>query len=369
LNLKRLVFQGKVREIPEFACNSCAQLEEVVFPVNLAKIGEYAFADCKKLSITSLPPTIKTISEMAFFGYSGTPFFKDESSAWLKILSNDKLSIESWDANGEPHLKLNQHERIVQASKAYFDEFGLEIIKVEFDPWKTLYIEHCGYFQWKDERAILATSWEMACLPDWRPKNSVIGISAETARKIGKMQLKSALNENCVAVEIPDCSDTIMKKAMDGQSVRFPKLYSTSYKCIPMEKISCSDIVNGKLDLDFCNRFVYVELDGFNEYPKNGLIQYPIRLNLPVGTIATQDIADAYSDDGRHADFLKEFTSDYDDHNVYIYFTIEGQKFELIAGNEHISKMKIIDYKIENTGETYCIDVILRAEISQPRCY
>ncbi|MBR4226480.1 MAG: leucine-rich repeat domain-containing protein, partial [Candidatus Methanomethylophilaceae archaeon] len=68
--IERVVFDGPVTSIGDYAFQNCSSLESVDIPSSVTSIGKYAFRGCSSLSSVEIPEGVTSIGQYAFQGCS-----------------------------------------------------------------------------------------------------------------------------------------------------------------------------------------------------------------------------------------------------------------------------------------------------------
>lgn len=73
MDIKRLLIEARIVELPGWVCCSCSSLTSVHLPDTLEKIGQSAFRLCNNLTDINIPDSVNTIERLAFEGCNALP--------------------------------------------------------------------------------------------------------------------------------------------------------------------------------------------------------------------------------------------------------------------------------------------------------
>lgn len=180
-------------------------------------------------------------------------------------------------------VKITKAEQIAQFCAQRRAELGIETTKIEYDAWRTVYISDDGLFRFNDEQTVIALH------------NFSDTVSAESARKIGGRQYKKSMNDYLVGVDFnPSAmSDAAVWNYMNGKNVKIPRVYTLCHKLIPIEKneyFRDYDITDdGLIEAEFSGKSASLFF-AFEDIPKNGCVNVPVRLRLQEGVQFNNDV-------------------------------------------------------------------------------
>ena len=364
------------------------RLKSLTFPEGVEVIGEYAIRDFYCVTVY-LPKSLREIKAYAFsaFHEKATIIYAGTAEEFKKIKiattgnrdfikrMESQLGLESrFPPKAEkPADGKTKKQRIAEYLENYARENPVEYINPQeenLDPWHNVIVEHHGLFQFKDDKSLLLVNGRT--------------ISADCARRLGKMQMKNALNECCKYVMFSYAinPDKKVEAILDGKEPKWDRVYATSCKRIPMSVFTplykegmqgCVLVKDDIIDVQFKANgngegYAKIYMGDFPELPKQGKVQIPARFRLLEGDIPTdENIACSFSrgkmrfvgtiqesvDKGCEFDFCVG-------EREYIFFV------EYFGQNGHC---QVKDYSLGQDDGGYYIDVLLEMALSASRLY
>lgn len=385
---REAIVPSGVRVIGKGAFNS--YVKQFRLPEGVEIIEKDAFDGLYGATIY-LPKSIKEIKTRAFsYFYSDAnvvyagdaetfkqiKIAKSGNTCFIKYLEK-KLGVKS-QATMEYEQKKAQKpadgktkkQRVAEYLENYAKENPVEYVnpqEVDLDPWHNVIVGHQGLFQFKDDKSLLLVSGET--------------VSANCARRLGKMQMKKALNDYCKYVKFSYAINPERKveSLLEGKEPKWARAYTTSYKQVPLSvfdplyKKGITDAVlvkDGIIDVQFEKTsdgggYAKIWMGNFPELPKQGTIQIPVRFRLLEEDIPTTENISGY----KKSNFLEEFPADWEDGCCYAFCVGERNYWFDVEYYDQNGSSEIKDYKIANDDKGYYIDVLLEMYISQCRGY
>lgn len=378
-----------VKVIGSLAFNQYAR--KITLPEGVETIERYAFSSLY-LGVIRLPKSVKEIKASAFSAfhkttqiiYAGTAedfmqinISKSGNSAFIKYMEV-ALGVQSSAPSvktAKPKMsgEKSKKQLVAEYLENYAKENPVDLIDdsdKKLEPWNHVIVEHGGLFQFKEEKSILLVNGKT--------------VSADCACRLGKMQMKIALNEYCkyVTFNYAVNPDKKVEAILEGKDLKWEKVYATSYKQIPLSTFEplyregmkgCVLVKNDIIDVAFekgeGSAFAKIYMGDFPELPKEGKVQIPVRLRMVDGDIPTsENIASAFPH-GNKRSFAGEVQEGSDEGCWFEFFVGEAKYEFFIEYYEHRGSTQVKEYKLGQDANGHYIDMLLEMHITKDYFY
>lgn len=359
-----------------------------------------------------LPKSIKEIKARAFeYFYSDTNVVYAGDAETFKQINiatsgnrefikrmESQLGLESRFPPKAPPKPRITKKQIREYADNLAKQFNVERVDKEnlgLDMWHNVILETKGLFSVKDNLINIAVSNEFLKIDDWleqlKFKNRLVTI--ESAKRLGKMQFKKAMDEHCKGVLLNyqgDAEKDARKILSQNIEPKWRRIYATSYRELPIEMMKPSGELSTNNPPKFEDGKYVIELDrsdcGSTHYmlsdeqlSKNGCIIVPLRLRIISDSVPTEENVYAIQWDsykGKYAPIplSEEYVCESCEHNYkhYFYydFYIGDIKHEFcIMLIDRSGLSSILEYKIGKDDEGYYIDALFKMDYCLWNCY
>ena len=371
------------------------RVKTVTFPEGVETIEGCAIRRLYMVTVY-LPKSLKKIESNAFSSihettkivYNGTAedFMKIKISTtgnrdFIKLMEA-QLGLESRFGAKKPTTKdttsvstKNKKEQLKEWISTLEKEYKIERIDVKerLKSWNSVIGEYGGLFRMQDMKAIL-------------PIGSSETISAECARRVGKMQSKIALDDKCFAVNLKyygDVEANAKKILFENSEPKWQKIDAIAYRKIPIETLNitrCSDgvaprIEDGKVVLGLSTDRIEHYYVKDEDFPKDGVVTIPLRIRIldKLPNFLKDDICGirrSQPDITTKIDKYYIVESDTHNYKQYFYygFSIQGKVYEFcFMPFEHWGSSYVSDYSIGKDECGYYVDMLFSMSVKIAR--
>lgn len=386
----------------------------IVFPEGVEEINMYAIRTFYCVTI-HLPKSLKLIKKNAFaffhekakIIYAGTA--EDFKKIKIETTGNrafirrmeEQLGLETRFVK-KPTTAKEKKTTVTKITKQqiceYADnlakQFNIERVEKEnlgLDMWHNVIIETEGLFSVQDNLINIAISNEFLKIKDWREqltfKNHPLTI--ESAKRLGKMQLKKAMDTYCKGVVLiyqGNAEKDAKKILSQDTEPKWGRIYATSYREVPIKMMDPSGELSTNNPPQFEDGKYVIEVDrsdnGISHYmlseeqlPKNGCIIVPLRLRIVSDSVPTQENVkvknwELYKGGDELIPLTKEYFCESSEHNYknyyYFDFYIDGIQHQFcIMLMGYGGSSNILEYKIGKDEAGYYMDALFKMRVSR----
>lgn len=375
--LTKITLSDNLETIDESAFSGCRQLQQIVFGKQLKIIGAYAFSRCNNLFAVELPQSIKEVKKNSFPKTCKVTCPGNEAIAQIfpepvSVGTTTKAPVDTsrlvpyllevdGKVNPATGRKYTKEEKIVGYCEHLRQELGIKCVHRDdvykhfaLDKWRTLYITEDRRYKFYGDRELLSIL---------RLGNDTM-ITAESAKVLGKTFAQIAQEEHCIGIYFPTPypdnftghpKDSVIWKHMNGQAVKFPRIYSVIARAIPISRKSdyfrlYQVTEDGLIEIYFeANNFAR-EVFVFADKPQEGYMELPLRFRV-------------------HSKPQKVRFAKRNEYSGDLEFYVDDQQYWFSISDGFIDDMQISgvsDYRIGSDDEGGYVDVILGISITQP---